>query len=79
MTIALTGRRPVPRDRVAGLVAPLRSLLVCLLVAAVALSAAPLGAQIPKLRFGMGLQPTPAETKKAFELEQIYARAGSAS
>jgi phosphonate transport system substrate-binding protein len=45
-----------------------RSLLVCLLLIAVTLSAAPLGAQTQKLRFGVGpLQPTPAETKKAFE------------
>jgi phosphonate transport system substrate-binding protein len=45
-----------------------RSLLVCLLLIAVTLSAAPLGAQTQKLRFGVGpLQPTPAETKRAFE------------
>jgi phosphonate transport system substrate-binding protein len=45
-----------------------RSLLVYLLLIAVTLSAAPLGAQIQKLRFGVGpLQPTPSETKKAFE------------
>jgi phosphonate transport system substrate-binding protein len=44
------------------------SLLVCLLLIAVTLSAAPLGAQTQKLRFGVGpLQPTPAETKRAFE------------
>src|SRR5438105_2303590 len=46
-----------------------RALLVCLLLTFVMLSAAaPLGAQTQKLRFGVGpLQPTPAETKKAFE------------
>jgi phosphonate transport system substrate-binding protein len=45
-----------------------RSLLVCLLLIAVTLSAVPLGAQTQKLRFGVGpLQPTPAETKRAFE------------
>ena len=45
-----------------------RRILVCVVVTAVALSAAPLGAQSAKLRFGVGpLQPTPAETKKAFE------------
>jgi phosphonate transport system substrate-binding protein len=45
-----------------------RSLLACFVLTAVTLSAAPLGAQIQKLRFGVGpLQPTPAETKRAFE------------
>src|SRR5690349_19597274 len=46
-----------------------RLLFVCIMVGVVALgSAASLRAQAPKLRFGVGpLQPTPAETKKAFE------------
>ena len=45
-----------------------RSVVVCSLIIALALSAVPLGAQTQKLRFGVGpLQPTPAETKKAFE------------
>jgi len=45
-----------------------RSVVVCGLIIALALSAVPLGAQTQKLRFGVGpLQPTPAETKKAFE------------
>jgi len=45
-----------------------RRILVCLVVAAVALTTTPLRAQTQKLRFGIGpLQPTPAETKKAFE------------
>ena len=43
--------------------------LVCVVLAVLVLSAAPpLVAQTQKLRFGVGpLQPTPAETKKAFE------------
>jgi len=47
----------------------LRPLLVCVVLAVVALSAAsPLVAQASKIRFGVGpLQPTPSETKKAFE------------
>ena len=46
----------------------LRSLAACLVLAALALSAAPLAAQASKLRFGVGpLQPTPSETKKAYE------------
>jgi phosphonate transport system substrate-binding protein len=46
-----------------------RSLLVSIVLVAVALGSAPsLPAQTTKLRFGVGpLQPTPAETKKAFE------------
>ncbi len=45
-----------------------RSVVVCSPILALALSAVPLGAQTQKLRFGVGpLQPTPAETKKAFE------------
>ena len=45
-----------------------RRSLVCAVITALALSAAPLDAQTQKLRFGVGpLQPTPAETKKAFE------------
>jgi len=45
------------------------SRLVCVVLAVLVLSAAPpLVAQTQKLRFGVGpLQPTPAETKKAFE------------
>jgi len=44
-----------------------RRILVCVITAA-ALSAAPLAAQTQKLRFGVGpLQPTPTETKKAYE------------
>lgn len=45
------------------------SRLVCAVLAVLVLSAAPpLVAQTQKLRFGVGpLQPTPAETKKAFE------------
>jgi len=47
----------------------LRPLVVCVVLAVVALStASPLVAQAPKIRFGVGpLQPTPSETKKAFE------------
>ncbi len=45
-----------------------RSVVVCGLIIALVVTAAPLGAQTQKLRFGVGpLQPTPAETKKAFE------------
>ena len=45
-----------------------RSVVVCSLIIALAVTAAPLGAQTQRLRFGVGpLQPTPAETKKAFE------------
>src|SRR5438874_11849658 len=46
-----------------------RTLLVCLVLTFVTLSPSlPLGAQSPKLRFGVGpLQPTPSETKKTFE------------
>ena len=46
-----------------------RSVVVCGLIIALAVTAAaPLGAQTQRLRFGVGpLQPTPAETKKAFE------------
>jgi len=45
------------------------SRLACVVLAVLMLSAAPpLLAQTPKMRFGVGpLQPTPAETKKAFE------------
>ena len=48
---------------------PSRSLFVCIMLGALALApVASLTAQTAKLRFGVGpLQPTPAETKKAFE------------
>jgi len=45
-----------------------RAFLCVLVTVAMLMSVAPLGAQSQKLRFGVGpLQPTPAETKRAFE------------
>ena len=48
---------------------PTRSLAALVLLATLSLTASPASAQTPaKLRFGVGpLQPTPAETKKAYE------------